>query len=366
MRGADQKQGFMYSYVTMERRIRLDHPARKIRSLVDRALGRMEASLESMYASRGRPSIAPERLLRAQLLMVLYSIRSERQLMEQLDYNLLFRWFVGLEMDDAVWDVTVFTKNRERLIAGQASQQLMVAVVEEAREHDLLSEEHFSVDATLIQAWASAQCFKEKKNPPPPGAGSGKKGTLLLRDKVESSTDGDARLYKKALADKAVPSYQGHALMENRNGLIVAAEASRSSNAAEREVALKMLDQVVGSKWKRLGKKITLCGDALYQEKTFIQALRERKVAPHIHEYRKGNLDMNCLTKRERNDPRRAISHKKRKLIERSFGWSKSDRPLRQIKLRGLTRVDWFHRLTMAAYNLTRMSRLVPLPSAAI
>jgi transposase len=356
----------MYSYVTMERRIRLDHPARKIRLLVDRALGRMDASLEAMYGSRGRPSIAPERLLRAQLLMVLYSIRSERQLMEQLDYNLLFRWFVGLEMDDAVWDVTVFTKNRERLIAGQASQQLMLAVLEEAREHDLLSEEHFSVDATLIQAWASAQSFKEKKNPPPPGAGSGKKGTLLLRDKVESSTDADARLYKKALADKAVPSYQGHALMENRNGLIVSAQASRSSNAAEREVALKMLDQVVGSKWKRLGKKVTLGGDALYQEKTFIQALRERKVAPHIHEYRKGNLDMNCLTKRERNDPRRAISHKKRKLIERSFGWSKSDRPLRQIKLRGLTRVDWFHRMTMTAYNLTRMSRLVPLPSAVI
>jgi transposase len=366
MRGADQKQGSMYSYVTMERRIGMDHPARKIRSLVDRALGRMEAALEAMYASKGRPSIAPERLVRAQLLMILYSIRSERQLMEQLDYNLLFRWFVGLEMDDAVWDVTVFTKNRERLIAGQASQQLMVAVVDEARQHDLRSEEHFSVDATLIQAWASAQSFRAKKDPPAPGAGSGKKGALLLRDKVESSTDADARLYKKALPDKAVPSYQGHALMENRNGLIVAAEASRSSNAAEREVALKMLDQVVGSKWKRLGKKVTLGGDALYQEKMFIQALRERKVAPHIHEYRKGNLDMNCLTKRERNDPRRALSHKKRKLIERSFGWNKSDRPLRQIKLRGLARVDWFYRLTMAAYNLTRMSRLVSLPSAAI
>jgi transposase len=366
MRGADQKQGSMYSYVTMERRIGMDHPARKIRSLVDRALGRMEAALEAMYASKGRPSIAPERLVRAQLLMILYSIRSERQLMEQRDYNLLFRWFVGLEMDDAVWDVTVFTKNRERLIAGQASQQLMVAVVDEARQHDLLSEEHFSVDATLIQAWASAQSFRAKKDPPAPGAGSGKKGALLLRDKVESSTDADARLYKKALPDKAVPSYQGHALMENRNGLIVAAEASRSSNAAEREVALKMLDQVVGSKWKRLGKKVTLGGDALYQEKMFIQALRERKVAPHIHEYRKGNLDMNCLTKRERNDPRRALSHKKRKLIERSFGWNKSDRPLRQIKLRGLARVDWFYRLTMAAYNLTRMSRLVSLPSAAI
>ena len=156
----------MYSYVTMERRIREDHPVRRIRGLVDRALERMDRLLETLYASKGRPSIAPERLLRAQLLMVLYSIRSERQLMEQLDYNLLFRWFVGLEMDDPVWDVTVFTKNRERLISGEASQQLLVAVLEQAREHGLLSEEHFTVDGTLIQAWASAQSFKAKKDPP--------------------------------------------------------------------------------------------------------------------------------------------------------------------------------------------------------
>jgi transposase len=366
MRGADQKQGLMYSYVTMERRIRRDHPVRKIRELVDRALQRMDSVLGEMYARRGRPSIAPERLLRAQLLMILYSIRSERQLMEQLDYNLLFRWFVGLEMDDMVWDVTVFTKNRERLIAGEASQQLLVAVLGEAREHDLLSEEHFTVDGTLIQAWASAQSFKEKKDPPAPGAGSGKDGELLLRDKVESTTDADARLYKKALLDKAVPSYQGHALMENRNGLIVAAEASLSSNAAERHVALKMLDRVIGSKWKRLDKDITLGGDGSYQEEQFIQALRERKVAPHINEYRRGNLDKNCLTKRELKDKRRAISHQKRKLIEKSFGWSKSNRSLRQVKLRGLHRVDWFYRLTMAAYNLTRMSGLIPFPAAAI
>ncbi len=366
MRGADQHQGSMYSYVTMERRIRVDHPARKIRVLVDQALERMDASLAAMYSSKGRPSIAPERLLRAQLLMILYSIRSERQLMEQLDYNLLFRWFVGLEMDDAVWDVTVFTKNRERLIAGEASQQLLVAVLEQAGQQHLLSEEHFTVDATLIQAWASSQSFKNKKDPPLPGAGSGNKGELLLRDKVESTTDPESRLYKKALPDKAVPSYQGHALMENRNGLIVAAEASQSSNAAERRVALQMLDRVIGSKWKRLNKRVTLGGDALYQERSFIQELRERKVAPHIHEYSKGNFAMNCLTKRERNDHRRAISHKKRKLIERAFGWNKSDRPLRQVKLRGLKRVDWFYRLTMTAYNLTRMCRLMPLQTAAI
>ncbi len=238
--------------------------------------------------------------------MVVYSIRSERQLMEQLNYNLLFRWFVGLEMDDPVWDVTVFTKNRERLIAGAVSQQLLVAVLEEAREHKLLSEEHFTVDGTLIQAWASAQSFKEKKDSPAPGSGSGKDGELLLRDKVESSTDAEARLYKKALPDKAVPSYQGHVLMENRNGLIVAAEASQSSNAAERHVGLKMLDRVVGSKWKRLNKRITLGADTSYQEREFIQGLRERKVAPHVHEYEKGNLTKNCLTKRERNDRRRS------------------------------------------------------------
>jgi transposase len=364
MRGDDQQQGSMYSYVTMERRIREDHPVRRIRGLVDRALERMDTLLESMYASKGRPSIAPERLLRAQLLMVLYSIRSERQLMEQLDYNLLFRWFVGLEMDDPVWDVTVFTKNRERLISAEASQQLLVSVLEQAREHRLLSEEHFTVDGTLIQAWASAQSFKAKKDPPAPGSGSGKDGELLLRDKVESTTDADARLYKKALPDKAVPSYQGHALMENRNGLIVAAEASQSSNAAERHIALKMLDRVVGSKWKRLNKRITLGADTSYQEKEFIQALRERKVAPHVSQYVKGNLEKNCLTNRERNDQRRAISHKKRKLIERSFGWAKSDRPLCQVKLRRLKRVDWFYRLTMTAYNLTRMCRLIPFQTA--
>ncbi len=356
----------MYSYVTMERRIRADHPARQIRILVDRALERMDAALDAMYASRGRPSIAPERLLRAQLLMVLYSIRSERQLMEQLDYNLLFRWFVGLEMDDAVWDVTVFTKNRERLIAGQASQQLLVCVVEQAREHSLLSEEHFTVDGTLIQAWASAQSFKAKKDPPASGSGTGSRGELLLCDKVESSTDADARLYKKAKPDKAVPSYQGHALMENRNGLIVAAQASQCSPAAERQIALEMLDRVIGCKWRRLGKRITLGGDTLYQQEEFIHALRERKVAPHIHEYIKGNLEKNCLTARERKDKRRPISLAKRKWIEQCFGWSKSDRLLRQVKLRGLKRVDWFHRLTMAAYDLVRMRRLIPLLTPAI
>jgi transposase len=368
MRGDDGKQAAMYSYVRLEQRIAADHPARQIRVLADRALARMDADLDRLYSETGRPSIAPERLLRASLLMVLFSIRSERQLMEQMDYNLLFRWFVGLEMDDPVWDVTVFTKNRERLIAGAVSRQLLEAVLVEAREHELLSQEHFTVDGTLIQAWAAARSFVDKSDPPRPGAGSGYKGEVLLRDKVESKTDLEARLYKKAAADKAVPSYQGHALMENRSGLVVAAEASLAATIAEREAALRMLDRVVAPKQKRKAEeKITLGADTQYQEETFIQDLREREVAPHVSQYTKGeqNMGKNSLTAEERQDPRHTVSQRKRKRIERVFGWSKLDRPLRQVKLRGLKRVDWFYRLTIAAYNLVRMRRLIPIQAMA-
>ena len=219
MRGGDEKQSAMFSYVTLEQRIPRDHPLRSIRWMTDRALERMSVQFDELYSATGRPSIAPERLIRGLLLQVLYSVRSERQLIEQLDYNLLFRWFVGLEMDDEVWDVTVFTKNRERLIDGEVSQGLLSSVLVQAGENNLLSEEHFTVDGTLIQAWASARSFEEKSDPPKPGAGSGYGGEVLLRDKVESQTDPEARLFKKATADKSVPSYQGHALMENRSGL---------------------------------------------------------------------------------------------------------------------------------------------------
>src|SRR6266702_2101021 len=267
MRGEDQKQAAMYSYVTLAQRIPADHPARTIRQTVDRALARMDAELEQLYSTTGRPSIAPERLLRASLLMVLYSIRSERQLMERMNYNLLYRLFVGLEMDDPVWDVTVFTKNRERLIAGEASQRLLESVLVEAREHDLLSEEHFTVDGTLIKAWAAARSFVDKSDPPAPGSGSGHNGEVLLRDKVESKTDPEARLYKKATADKSVPSYQGHALMENRNGLVVAAAASLSATVAERDMALALLDRVVAPADRRKPEQeITLGADTQYQD----------------------------------------------------------------------------------------------------
>jgi transposase len=358
----------MYSYVTLSQRIPSEHPARAIRAMVDGALERMDAQFDEPYSRTGRPSIAPERLLRATLLMALYSIRSERQLMEHLNYNLLYRWFVGLEMDDPVWDVTVFTKNRERLIEGEVSQQLLSAVVEQAREHGLLSEEHFTVDGTLIQAWASARSFKEKSDPPAPGSGSGSKGSVLLRDKVESTTDPDARLYKKSGADKSVPAYQGHALMENRNGLVVAAEATLAGNASEREAAVSMLDRTLPPKEERTAEQeITVGADTLYQDSQFVQDLRHRGVAPHVSEYKQqsSNLGKNSLSAEERADPRRSISQRKRKLIERVFGWAKVDSVLRQVKLRGLARVDWFYRLTMAAHNLVRMRKLIPIQQVA-
>ena len=360
MRGEDEKQSAMFSYVTLEQRIPSDHRLRIIRGMTDRALERMDSRFDALYSATGRPSIAPERLIRGLLLQVLYSVRSERQLIEQLDYNLLFRWFVGLEMDDEVWDVTVFTKNRERLIGGAVSQELLQAVLMEARENNLLSEEHFTVDGTLIQAWAAGRSFSEKSEPPKPGKGSGYKGEVLLRDKVESKTDPEARLYKKATADKSVPSYQGHALMENRNGLVVAAEASQSATNAERDAALRLLDQVLAKGEGRNPKhQVTLGADTQYQEEQFVEALRQHQVAPHIAEYEKGNLGKNSLNAEEKADPRRSISQKKRKLIERVFGWAKLDRSLRQVKLRGLKRVDWFYRLAITAYNLVRMRRLI-------
>jgi len=368
MRGEERKQTAMFSYVTLERRIPVDHPARQIRALVDVALAMMDTDFDKLYSETGRPSIPPEQLLRAQLLMILYSIRSERQMIEQLHYNLLFRWFVGLEMDDVVWDVTVFTKNRERLIAGSVSQRMLEVVLLQAEEHGFLSEEHFPVDGTLIRAWASSRSFKDKSDPPAPGAGSGHHGEVLLRDKVESKTDAEARLYKKATADKAVPSYQGHALMENRNGLVVAAEATQSATIAERESALRMLDRVITPEAERSPEQaMTLGADTQYQDEKFIEALRERKIAPHVSEYDETtqNVSKNSLSEEERSDERSTISRKKRKRIERVFGWGKLDRRLRQVKVRGLARVDWFYRLAIVGYNLVRMRRLIELEALA-
>ena len=344
----------MFSYVTMEQRIPAEHPLRRIRSMVDAALSGMDADFERMYSERGRPSIAPERLLRAQLLMVLYSIRSERQLMEQLNYNLLYRWFVGLEMDDAVWDATVFSKNRERLIAGEASQRLLLAVVEQAGAHQLLSEEHFTVDGTLLQAWASRRSFKEK--PEPPDRGSGARGRKLLRDTHESTTDPEARLYRKSSSAAVVPSYLGHVITENRNGLVVAAMATQSGKAAERQAALKMLGQL------KRRDRITLGADKSYQEETFVQRFARPACNAACGRVRAQPEMAELAHRSERSDPGLAVSQKKRKLVEKVFGWMKQDR-LRQIKLRGLKRVDWMFHFAAAAHNLLRLSKLIPIPA---
>ena len=352
MRGDDESQGAVFSYVGLEQRVPKDHPLRAIRRMTDAALQELDAQFESLYARRGHPSIAPEKLIRAQLLQVLYSIRSERQLMEQLDYNLLFRWFVGLNIDDPVWDVTVFTKNRERLIEGEIAEQLLLAVVEQARAAQLLSEEHFTVDGTLIQAWANRRSFREKTDPPE--RGTGVRGRKLLRDTHESSTDPEARLYKKSGASAAVPSYLGHVVTENRNGLIVDALVTQASTTAEREAALAMMDRLRPSKGSTLG------ADKSYQQEQFVDGLRARGVVPHVAEYEPNPKWVNWLTHDERNGEGFAISQRKRKLVEKVFGWAKQDRPLRQVKFRGRRRVDWLFRIVAAAHNLLRMQKLIP------
>lgn len=352
MRGVDDQQLGVFSYVSAEERISPGHPLRAIRGMVDDALRGLCAHFDTLYAKTGRCSIAPEKLLRALLLQALYSVRSERQLMEQLNYNLLFRWFVGLNIDDAVWDVTVFTKNRERLMKGEVAERLLLEVVEQAHGKRLLSDEHFTVDGTLIQAWCNRRSFREKKDPP--DRGTGFRGAKLLRDTHASSTDPDARLYRKSSSSAVVPSYLGHVLTENRNGLVVQALATQSSTTAEREAALSMLDR-----HRRRGREITLGADRSYQQETFLQQLRARSVVPHVAEYAPNPQWPNTLTEAERNGPGFRISQRKRKLVEKVFGWAKLDRGLRQIKFRGLQRVNWALHLLMTAHNLRRMQTLL-------
>ena len=362
MRGDEKQQSAMFSYINLEQRVPAGHPLRAIRAMVDPALADLWLHFEALYARRGRPSIPLEQLLRALLLQALYAIRSERQLMEQIDFNLLYRWFVGLGMDEAAWDPTVFTKNRDRLLQGEVSQRLLVAVVEQARAQNLLSEEHFTVDGTLLEAWANRNSFAPKD--PPPTQGTGSRGRKLLRDTHESSTVPEARLYKKSTAGESKPSYLGHVIIENRNGLVVAACATQSSTTAEREAALAMLDEMqrAGRSTTTGPKPITLGADKLYQEEKFIAALRERNIAPHVAEYEKPSSHWpNFLSAAERSDPRMAISQKKRKLVEMVFGWGKLDSIMRKIKLHGVDRVDWLFCLLATAHNLLRLVKLQKL-----
>jgi transposase len=353
MRGNDERQEIVFSYVSAEERIPQDHPLRAVREMVDAGLRELDLHFAALYARRGRPSIPPEKLVRALLLMILYSIRGERQLMEQIQYNLLYRWFVGLTMDDGVWDATVFTKNRERLMQGAVAERLFEAVLAQAREQQLLSEEHFTVDGTLIRAWAHRDSFHPKPDPPSRGTGSG--GEVLLRDTHESSSDGEARLYKKSTAAPSLPSYLGHVVIENRNGLVVASCATQSSTTAEREACLQMLETVLAGQGS-----ITLGADKQYQDPTFVSQLRQRGVVPHVAEYETGqNRCKNSLLPEERDGEGFRVSQRKRKLVEKVFGWCKLDRLLRQIKLRGLRKVDWLVRLMMTAHNLRRLVSLI-------
>jgi transposase len=356
MRGDDQQQDAVFSYVSLEQRVPAQHPLRAIRKLVDEALGELSKQFDELYASTGRPSIAPEKLLRALLLQALYGKRSERLLMEELDYSLLFRWFVGLAIDDDVWDATVFSKNRDRLIAGEIAARFFVAVRGQLERSGLLGDEHFTVDGTMLEAWANRRSFREKADPPERGSGHG--GKRLLRDTQESTTDPEARLFRKCNAGASEPCYWGHVLADNRHGLLVGARVSQAGTRAERESALDLLDELQRDKPRTLG------ADKQYQEPGFIEALRQRKIVPHVAEYERGNLQQrNSLRPEERNNPGFLQSQRKRKLVEQSFAWIKHWAGFRQVKLRSRKRVEWLFQMAAAAYNLVRMSRLVPVGS---
>src|SRR5713226_4247800 len=299
MRGDAEETDAVFSYVSPAQRVPKDHPVRIVREITDAALQRLSRDFEGLYSKMGRPSVPPERLLRALLLQYFYGVRSERLLMEQLDYNLLFRWFVGLGMDDRVWDATTFTKNRERLLSGDLAQRFLEEIVAEARSRGLTSDEHFTVDGTLLEAWANRRSFHEKKEPPERGSGS--KGKKLLRDTHESGTDPEARLYKKSTAGEARPSYLGHLVMENRHGLVMKSCVTLSGTREEREAALAMLTRLVsrGQAKRKAGEAfgpVTVGGDKGYQEEKFVQGLRDLQVIPHIAEYQTNAQWPNWLT----------------------------------------------------------------------
>ncbi|HEY7617528.1 MAG TPA: IS5 family transposase [Terriglobales bacterium] len=351
MRGNEEQQDAVFSYVSLEQRVPADHPLRAIRKMVDEGLKELSPQLERLYSSTGRPSIAPEKLLRALLLQALYGKRSERLLMEELDYSLLFRWFVGLAMDDEVWDATVFSKNRERLLEGEIASRFFAAVRGQLERSGLLSDEHFTVDGTMLEAWANRRSFREKAEPPQRGSGYG--GKRLLRDTHESRSDPEARLFRKCNAGAAEPCYLGHVLAENQHGLIIGACVTEAGTRAEREAALVLLDQVA------TGKRRTLGADKQYQEPRFVSALRERDIVPHVAEYERGNLQRNSLRAEERNSAGFLHSQRKRKLVEQSFAWIKHWAGLRQVKLRSRRRVEWLFQIAATAYNLVRMRRLL-------
>jgi transposase len=344
----------MFSYVTLEQRVPRDHPLREIRLLTDVVLASLSAAFDELYSASGRPSVAPEYVLRALLLQAFYSVRSERQLVEQLDYNLLFRWFVGLGMDDAVWNHAVFSKNRDRLLTSEVAQQFFAEVNKQARR--FMSDEHFTVDGTLIQAWASQKSFRKKDGSDDDGTNF--HGQRRTNETHESATDPDARLYKKSYGKESHLAYLGHALVENRNGLIAAAMATQADGYAEREAALLLLE----AKQKGKKRRITVGADKAYDTKDFVTAARALNVIPHVTKNDKGRRSN--LDRRTTRHAGYALSLSRRWLVEKSFGWLKQTGSLRQVKLRGLHKVDWIFVFNCAAHNLMRLPKLIAQQAA--
>jgi len=353
MRGDDRQQAAMFSYLSPEARVPQDHPLRVIRTLVDEVLRELSPRFGGLYAQVGRPSIPPEKLLRAQLLQVLYTVRSERQLMEQLDYNLLFRWFVGLNMDEAVWDPTVFTKNRQRLLDGEIATAFLERVVAQAEQRGLLSGEHFTVDGTLIEAWASLKSFKRQDGTPPaPDDPSNPTvnfhGERRSNATHASTTDPDARLARKGPGKEAKLAYQGHALMDNRCGLVVNACATAASGTAEWEAAVQMATA--------LPRQVTLGADKGYDTRECVKALRELEVTPHVAQNTSNRSS--AIDGRTTRHAGYLVSQQKRKLVEEIFGWLKTVGLLRKTRHRGERRVDWIFTFAAAVYNLVRIRNL--------
>ena len=355
MRGDDRRQSDVFSYVTLEQRVPQDHPLRAVRKLVDEMLRGMSRQFDGLYASTGRPSVPPERLIRAVLLQVFYSVRSERMLMEQLDYNLLFRWFVGLEMDEPVWNHAVFSKNRDRLLNQDLAQKFFERVLVEAQPY--LSDEHFTVDGTFIEAWASHKSFQRKDG------GGDQPGEFRQEkrsnDTHQSKTDSDARLYRKGRGQEARLGYLGHVLMENRHGLLVDAMLTHADGTAERDAAVLMLDKKLKKRLREgRGWNISLGGDKAYDTRDFVQVLQDMNVRPHVTQNlkRPGGSAIDGRTTRHVGYE---ISQRKRPLIEKAFGWMKQTGGMRKTKLRGLFRVSWQFLMTAAAFNLWRLPKLV-------
>ena len=357
MRGQDYQQSDIFSYLSPEQRVRNDHPLRAIRTMADQALRNMSERFDDMYAKTGRPSIPPEKLLRAQLIQMLYSVRSERLLMEEIDYSILYRWFVGMNLDEPVWDVTVFTKNRDRLLDGDVAREFLSEVVKQAQAKDLTSDEHFTVDGTLIEAWASLKSFQRKDQDKTPPDDSGNPtvdfhGEKRSNETHESTTDPDALLARKGSGKEAKLSYNGNLLTENRNGLIVNTEVLQANGTAERDAALLMLEQVPGV------DRITLGADKAYDTRDFVAECRNLKVTPQVAQNtkRSGGSAIDGRTTRHSGYE---VSQKKRKRIEECFGWLKTIALMRKVRHRGLEKVGWVFTFAAAAYNLVRMKNLL-------